>query len=380
MLVERNAKYYIKKVVLFVLTFLTTTLAGAEWISGKFIFFSENYRWSDFQSGMSFSIPFLLILTVHEFGHYFTAKYYKVDVTLPNYLPMWLGFIGLPSIGTFGALIRIVGPIRSRKQFFDIGIAGPIAGFVVALGVLYYGFTHLPEPEYIFEIHPEYAEYGLDYADHVYEDNEAGSISLGNNLLFWLFETYVADPAKVPNHHEAIHYPVLFAGFLALFFTALNLIPVGQLDGGHVIYGLFGAKYHRIIATTLFIAFAAIVGFGLITVEVPLQSLVWQSILYVGFLFFCFRGLGLSTSNTLLLAVALFVAQYIASMWIRPFQSTEIYLVFLFLLGRFIGVRHPVTADERPLSLGRKILGWIALIIFILCFTPSPLIITEPGV
>ena len=128
---------------LFILTFITTTLAGAEWAYGRSVF-AKDYAWSDFVSGLEFSIPFLLILTVHEFGHYFVARYHKVKVTLPYYLPM----PPLPfSIGTMGALIRIKEKIYSKKQNFDIGIAGPLAGFATALIILFYAFTHLPEPE-----------------------------------------------------------------------------------------------------------------------------------------------------------------------------------------------------------------------------------------
>ena len=137
---------------------------------------------------MYYSIPFLTILTVHEFGHYLTAKYHNVKVTLPFYIPLWLGFIPLPfTIGTAGAFIRIKEMIHSRKQYFDIGIAGPLAGFVVAVLVLTYGFTHLPPPEYIFEIHPEYKEYGLNYEDYVY-DLLPGYLVMGDNLLFMFFE------------------------------------------------------------------------------------------------------------------------------------------------------------------------------------------------
>src|SRR5690554_3316067 len=120
-MIEKNTRYYAKKIGLFVLTFITTTLAGSEWVTNRIIFYSPDYTWSDFFAGMHYSIPFLFILTVHEFGHFFMAKYHKVEVTLPNYIPGWLGFLGIISFGTFGALIRIVSPIKSRKQYFDIG-------------------------------------------------------------------------------------------------------------------------------------------------------------------------------------------------------------------------------------------------------------------
>ena len=154
---ENNSrKTLIIHIVLFVVTVVATTFAGAEWMFGKsMIYGDELLSSSEILAGLYFSIPFLGILTVHEFGHYFTAKYYKVKVSLPFYIPLWLGFVPMPSIGTMGAFIRIKGLIQSRKEFFDIGIAGPLAGFVVALFVLTYGFTNLPDADYIFEIHPE---------------------------------------------------------------------------------------------------------------------------------------------------------------------------------------------------------------------------------
>ena len=110
----------------------------------------------------------------------------------------------------------------------------------MALIVLFYGFTHLPPPEYIFQIHPEYEQHGLNYAEIVYKNQPDTiiDVTIGKNLLFAFFENYVADPARVPNAHEIMHYPFLFAGYLSLMFTCLNLLPIGQLDGGHVVYGL----------------------------------------------------------------------------------------------------------------------------------------------
>ena len=111
---------------LFVITFITTTLAGTEWTYGKSVLM-PGYSWNDFLSGMSYSIPCLLILTVHEFGHYFTAIYHRVRTTLPYYIP--LPPLSL-MIGTMGALIRLKGKVTSKQQHFDIGIAGPLAGFI----------------------------------------------------------------------------------------------------------------------------------------------------------------------------------------------------------------------------------------------------------
>lgn len=105
----------------------------------------------------------------------------------------------------------------------------------MALGVLFYGFTNLPEADYIYEVHPEYAD--PDYV--LAEDEEVMDFELGYNLLFWAMEQTLADPERMPVMSEIIHYPYLFAGYLALFFTAINLLPIGQLDGGHVVFGLF---------------------------------------------------------------------------------------------------------------------------------------------
>ena len=283
---------------LFVVTFITTTLAGAEWTHGKSVFMPD-FSWADFVSGMPYSIPFLLILTAHEFGHYFTAIYYKVDTTLPYYIP--IPFFPF-SLGTMGALIRLKGRINSKKLHFDIGIAGPLAGFVVALGVLWYGFAHLPPPEYIFQFHPEYAEYGLAYEKIVYEPeyllkNAGADVTLGKNLLFYFFETFVGEPSRIPNAHEIIHYPFLFAGFLSLVFTSINLLPIGQLDGGHVIYGLLGFKGHRVVASIAFILFLLYAGLGYVSPYEPSDDLMWKIPASIGVCLFVLRWIDASVEN-----------------------------------------------------------------------------------
>ena len=360
---------------LFILTFITTTLAGAEWAYGRSVF-AKDYAWSDFVSGLEFSIPFLLILTVHEFGHYFVARYHKVKVTLPYYLPM----PPLPfSIGTMGALIRIKEKIYSKKQNFDIGIAGPLAGFATALIILFYAFTHLPEPEYIFQIHPEYEQYGLSYADHVYENQNENivDITIGKNLLFLFFEKFVADPDRMPNPHEIMHYPLILAGFLSLVFTFLNLLPIGQLDGGHVSYGLFGFKIHRIIASVIFVAFLFYAGIGVVTPRDSPDDLLFWVPGAIGFLYLALSGLGFSKRDTLMYALIMFAALFLLS-WLFPnLQGYSGWLVFGFLIGRFIGIQHPPSEIQEPLDTKRIILGWLSLIIFVICFTPAPLMITQ---
>lgn len=363
--------------ILLIVTIITTTLAGAEWMYSKSLFFGEiTLSTTQVIAGLYFSIPFLGILTVHEFGHYLTARFYRVSVTLPYYIPMWLGFIGMPSIGTMGAFIKITGGIRSRKQYFDIGLAGPLAGFVVALAVIFYGFTHLPPSEYIFKIHPEYQAYGLDYADHVYQDQEF-IYALGDNLVFLFFEHFVADPARVPNQYEMYHYPWLFAGYLALFFTALNLLPVGQLDGGHVLYGLLGTNKSRLISRIIFLIMVLVSGIGLVPFGELNFSFLLSFLIYAWFLMLTFYHFEKDLKKRMLLVIWIMIIQMFANKYIPVAGDYGFYLFFSFLIGRFLGVDHPQALEDKKLSPGRKILGWITLAVFVVSFTPKPLYVKE---
>ena len=363
---------------LFLLTLLTTTLAGAELCYGKSIF-SGTYSLSDFMLGLNYSVPFLFILSVHEFGHYFTARYHNVSTSLPYYIPFYLPIIFPFSFGTFGALIRLREQVPSLKKNFDIGIAGPLAGFISALAVLIYGLTHLPPADYIFTIHPEYMRVGTDYASVVYsaEFLKGGlDIRLGDNLLFNALSSVFADPALMPNPHEIIHYPFLLAGYLSLVFTALNLLPIGQLDGGHVVYGLFGWKGHRWVAITVFVLFVFFAGLGTVTPGIPTDDMLLAVPLYIGFLYFTLKGLKLGWMNTLIAALTMFIIQYMIVWFFPTVTGFGSWLLFAFLLGRFVGIYHPPALVEEPLSFGRKLLGWFALAILVLCFTPAPVEIT----
>ncbi|MCU0418049.1 MAG: site-2 protease family protein [Cyclobacteriaceae bacterium] len=357
---------------LFLVTFVTTTLAGASWTHGTSVF-SGPFTWTDFASGLPYSICFLTILTAHEFGHYFVARYHKVKATLPYYIPL----PPLPFFfGTLGALIRLKSQVPSTRQHFDIGVAGPLAGFVVAFGFLWYGFTHLPPPEYVFQFHPNYQVFGLDYANHVYTDEfmkGGADVLIGKNLLFLFFENWVADPARVPNPHEIIHYPFLFAGFLSLVFTSINLLPMGQLDGGHVVYGLFGYKRHFQIAAVVFLVFLFYAGLGYVDPRAGLEAMLWQVPLTIGFYFFALKGLGLSPLNTATLAVGIFALQHGLAFFVPGITGYSGWLLFAFLIGRFMGIAHPPSPDETPLNLPRKIIGWVALVVFVLCFSPNPI-------
>jgi len=399
--------------LLFVLTLFTTTIAGTGWMTGRFVF---DLPWNEIWQGFWFSIPFLGILSVHEFGHYFLCRFHKIKASLPYFIPFWLGSF---SIGTMGAFIRIRTMPKTRKQFFDVGVAGPLAGFVVALVVLTYGFTHLPAREDIFRIHPEYKRYGLSYEKYVYtakfiqeEDSLGfvaaqaqgivpktddkgvaskfiarpevykeimeGNFSLGNNLLLHFFRNYVAEsPDMVPNPYEFMHYPLLFAGYLALFFTALNLLPIGQLDGGHILYGLIGYENHRRVSPVLFVVYIFYAGLGVVQPNGAVSFIGSELEIFVGiplyllYLYLVFDKMTDNLRDTLLLSVGVLAAQWLVTVYfgVRGYQA---WLVFGFIVGRFLGVYHPPALYEEPLDWRRKVLGWLALVVFVLCFTPEP--------
>ncbi len=409
-----NLKTYLKHIGLFLLTFLTATLAGTWWINGKVWPFTA-YEMSDFVLGMKYSVPFLLILTVHEFGHYFMAKYHKIKTTLPFYIPI-PPFPG--SIGTMGAIIKIKEHILSKKIHFDIGIAGPLAGFVIALAVLIYGYSTLPELDYLFEIHPSYAQYGDDYAQHVYTpefqkmeaerlyneartqdslqavndgeidswsfpafqpDQQLGNLSIGKPLLMQFMESFVSNKKLIPNASEIMHYPMLMAGFLALLVTALNLMPIGQLDGGHVLYGLIGTYWHRKVATVIFIIFVFYAGLGIVSPDdqgPKLFDSIWIArIAYLLYLNFIFKALKFDATKTLLISMIVFSIQYITPLFFGSIEGYSGWLVFAFVISRFVGIYHPPAPIEEPLDLNRQILGWLSLLIFIISFSPAPIVI-----
>jgi len=363
--------------ILFIITLITTTISGAEWMYGRpLMYFEPGLTLSETLSGLYFSIPFMSILTIHEFGHYLTARYYNIKVTLPYFIPLWLGFVFMPfTMGTMGAFIRIKEPIKSRKEYFDVGIAGPLAGFVAALLVLYIGFTNLPPADYIYQIHPEYEQYGADYAEYAY--SEPGTFYLGKNLTYIFFEKFIAtDPSLVPNPYEIIHYPFLFVGFLSLFWTAVNLLPIGQLDGGHVLFGLFGWRKHRKISTIIYLLFLFYSGLGLVTPADPLDQLVYSVPLYLGFLVLILLRMQETMRTKLTMAVAIFAAQFVTAFFVPDVKGWYGWLLYAFIIGRFLGIYHPPALINEPLSTERKILGWIALIVFVISFSPRAFVLT----
>jgi membrane-associated protease RseP (regulator of RpoE activity) len=285
--------------VLFLLTMLTTTTAGA-YMNGEEVSFLHPFlAVAALRSGLSFSLPLMAILLAHEMGHYLTARYHGVPTSLPYFVP------APPSLfifGTFGAFIRMKAMPRTRRVMFDIGAAGPWAGVLVAI------------PAVIF---------GLWLSDVTPLDKSGGGLELGNSLLFLGLSHLVlgVDPTMV---NVALH-PIAFAGWIGLLVTSLNLLPVGQLDGGHVVYALFPRR-HRTIATLFVIS-------CILMVVVPL-------------------ALGRN-----------------------PWWGWLLWAVLLIAFG----LGHPSTVDrDTPLDPSRAIAAWLTVVLFIVTFSPVPLSIGQP--
>ena len=278
--------------VLFLLTVASTLMVGADHFAGFYGDFGT--RTVDLSgtalllSGLWYSASILAILGAHEFGHYYACRYYGVDASLPFFLPA-----PLPLTGTLGAFIRIRQPIPGKRELFDIGIAGPIAGFMVAVPVLLVGMglsriTALP-------------------------GNTSGFVELGEPLLFkavaWL---YWGTP---PDGYSINMHPMAFAAWFGMLATALNLFPIGQLDGGHISYAVLGRK---------------------------------------------------STIVTLGTVGALIALTFVSTSWLVWTALTVVMLLTF-------GPRHPRTIDEHvPLDKGRLWLALFALVMFVVCFTPAP--------
>jgi membrane-associated protease RseP (regulator of RpoE activity) len=222
----RRRPSVVTNVVLFLATVATTIWAGA--LHQDINLLANPDR---FMVGVPYAAALLGMLAVHEFGHYFTARRYGVDVTLPYFIPVPMG------LGTFGAFIQMKSLIRSRRAVFDIGIAGPLAGLVVALPALYVGLRGTaPLAE------------GLDTT----------GVDSGSSLLLALMYQF-ANGGELGTAVIRLS-PIAFAGWIGLFITALNLLPVGQLDGGHIAYGLFGQRWARRIGIG---AFVVMLGLGM---------------------------------------------------------------------------------------------------------------------
>lgn len=312
---------WIRHAALFLLTALTATLAGVMLITADAIDppMPDPVRWTDYAlyvpvyyfkavgallahtaahpqliaQGAAFAISLLIILTAHEAGHYLACRRYGVAATLPFFIPAPPLFLA----GTFGAFIKIKSPIPSRRALFDIGVAGPLAGFIVIIPVaivaLLTAQPHAAPP--------------------------TGSVIYFNDpLLLRLMARAlgVSLPDLAPN-------PFYFAAWVGLIVTSLNLLPVGQLDGGHATYAIFGARLHKSIGKVAFIAMCAFAALG------------W--------------------------------------FWHRA-PSGILYVVLLFIMLR---VRHPEAENEaEKLGSARLVVALLTLIVFLFSFWPFPVTIT----
>ena len=275
---QQKAEIPWTNIILFALTVVTTFLAGAA--MSQVNPFTHPHL---ILRGASFAVPLLLILTFHEFGHYIESRRAGIKVSLPYFIP------GPTLFGTFGAVIRSKSPFPTRRDLLDVGAAGPIAGFVVAVVVIIIGLSH----SQVVEIIP------------------GEGLVLGDSLIFKFLSWVVLK--DIPEGHTVLLNPTAFAGWAGILVTMLNLLPIGQLDGGHIMYALLGKNQRKV-------AMAATMAL------IPLGFFLWMG---------------------------WFV-------WVA--------LVLVIKIG------HPPTLnDDVPLDSRRQVIGWLAMLIFVLSFTPVPI-------
>ncbi len=200
----------------------------------------------------------------------------------------------------------------------------------------------------------------------------AGGLTLAKPLLYQLLEKAFADPSRLPHPLELLHYPVLLAGALSLFFTALNLLPIGQLDGGHILYGLLGHRRFNRLSTLFFTGFIFYAGLGLFSFQTEASTWLYWGAPYALYLFVVFRKVLPGWRRAVLLGGSVGLAQLAATLVWPGVLGNPGWLVFGLILSRLTGIYHPPAPDETPLSPGRRVLGWVLIGIFVLCFTPSP--------
>lgn len=240
-------------------------------------------------SGITFSASLLAILFSHEMGHYLACRYYGVNATLPFFIPAPPFFLA----GTFGAFIKIRTAIPTRRALFDIGLAGPLAGFLIAIPVSIFGLITLQPP-----VHN--AGVGITFND-----------PLLFRLLAWVMRIHLASDSPIN--------PYYMAGWLGLLVTSLNLMPVGQLDGGHGTFSVFGQRAHAVIGRVAFVTVAVLALLGF---------------------------------------------------WWHGSPSGFLYAILLAVMLR---IKHPAPAVMEPLGVKRILIAVVTLIVFALCFTPFPI-------
>jgi membrane-associated protease RseP (regulator of RpoE activity) len=373
-----NAWTITKHSLFFVATFISVTLVGIFWVGQDANVDSYLEMWPQ---GALFAALLLAFLGFHEFGHYFAAVYHKVKVSLPYFIPIPIG------IGTMGAVIRIEEQIHNTKKLFDIGVAGPIAGFVVSLVILLYGFFTLPDPSFIenFSGHEEVIAYientgSFPETPPAPSSEESVIIMLGNTLLYSFLASFFEN---VPPMYEMYHYPFLFAGWLGLFFTALNLTPIGQLDGGHIVYSLVGYKKHRKIARVIFGSLTALAGveaipFLFVNFSEWIPGFEYSSILVWALVLFLLLRKGFYSEHTWIAPIwALSLIASVGYLYFGVESFTHagslIWTFWSFFLVYFVKMEHPPVIYEEPLSPGRRRLGWISMAVFVLCISPTPI-------
>lgn len=368
----------IKHSLWFLITFGCVTFMGIFWVGHSAQ--SETY-FDMWPQGALFAVLLLGFLATHEFGHYFAAVYHKVRVSLPYFIPVPLG------IGTMGAVIRIEEKIRDTKKLFDIGISGPIAGFIVSFIILLYGFSTLPDASFItnFGGHEEVIEYVENTG--TYPDTPPQSVSengttimIGETLLYSFLASFFDN---VPPMYEMYHYPFLFAGWLGLFFTALNLTPIGQLDGGHIVYSLIGYKKHRTVARISYgfitaLAGVEIIPFLFINIAEYLPGFEYISLLIWAIVLLSLLRKGFYNDHRWIApvwAISLIASFGYLYFWAGGLNHSGslIWTFWSFFLVFFVKMEHPPVIYEQPLSPKRKILGWASMVVFILCISPTPI-------
>ncbi len=284
---EFTTKNVFFHVFLLCATIVTTTICSALFMSGFDLL--ETFSLIGLANGVLFSFTALMVLGTHEFGHYFACRYHGVQSTLPYFIPS-----PFPPVGTFGAVIKIKSRIPSKRALFDIGIAGPLAGFIflipAAIVALYFSQSAPVTP------------------------SDGLGLSFTDPPLFRAIAKILGVSINVNNN------PIWMAAWFGCLMTSLNLLPVGQLDGGHVIYAVFGRKLHSLIGRIIFAAM-----------------------------------------------ILLTAASYY-------FNGLLVYVLFIVILAVMIRAGHPPVYDEdEPLDLPRKIVALIGLIVFLLCFNPLPI-------
>lgn len=237
--------------VLFIITFFSVLFAGVYYSYSGPMVSDLSIIWSHVQpklgESLGFAVSLLAILTAHEFGHYFTARKHKTKVTLPYFIPF-----PISPFGTMGAFINLQEPPKNKRVLLDIGIAGPLAGLVVAVPVLLYGLSlssvqRLPQQissPFFFEGN-SLLYLSLKYIVHGQWLPQPADIQGLELLTYWLRFFFTGAPLPHGGYDVVIH-PVAWAGWAGLLVTALNLLPAGQLDGGHLVYGLFGDLARKI--------------------------------------------------------------------------------------------------------------------------------------